>query len=982
MAMNDLERKHTRVAGKNTTPSPVTTYGPPSALSATPSAARPRRAEDCSPLAANRLSRQSGFIPGAKGAVKKAGPGACLLALAIVGAAPAVAPAAETNLVRNGSFDGDADRSGAPDGWRASGDSRLVAQKLSVDKGRDGSRCAKLECTRFTAGNPACHAMLCQMDVPVRRGMGYRLTLWGRGKDIAAETVAIAISDTRSWSNCGLNGAFAPTPQWRPYEFVFRATRDCPKGSRLQLWFGSTGTLWVDDVAMVEAGRDLYRPGNVVPSVGGARGNLVPNAGFECGTDGWGSAEWDRTRHWGGPMNRLFGQLDTKDAHQGRASLRIGLGPQNQPVSYFDYYDLCRQPIRAPLAANVGFLEVEPGKPCVLSVWMKAAAPDTPARLAVRQFERGAFSKAVRLGTRWRRYALEFKPAARWCYVLAGPDLQEAPDNPHPPDRAIVWLDAVQLEQAAAPTDFAPRAPVELGVATDKQGNIFGWDEPLRFRLAVAGTGLKRSVRATVALRLTDFFDKEVWQDSLSVDVPPSGSVEKQIELPPDERRRGFLRLDAVLSGGDVTAGRSMRLAAIPVHPGGDSRFGVNHAYPWPHLLDLSRKAGLVWVRDWSLKWQTVEPEKGRFDFTETDFQIDRPIKHDLDVLGLLPFPSSNWASSAPESVKVTDRYPGNRARVAYAPRDEAEFESYVSRTVAHYRGRVRWWQVFNEPLFTDYSLPRSKGYGGKEYARWTVAFARAARKADPDCRVLAGIGYLGEGQIMADFEQFFAAGGLKACDAVDIHHYPRLRAPEFAGKLLDELNALMDEHGGRKPIWLTEYGYYADDEPWARPMPNHGFNQPLASEEVQGAYAVRWAAIMFSRGVDKIFYHAGTCDGIDRDSLQGIFYEYAGTPHKIYAAQAVMARLLTPTCKPAGRLELGEGVHGYLFRDGPKLLAVVWSVAGAKPRPIRLAEAKLRPMDIMGRPLATRHFTPSGTPVYVLAEGVTAEAFRAGLKR
>ncbi len=891
---------------------------------------------------------------------------------------PAIAGAAEPNLVRNGDFE--ALTAGAPDDWRASGDSRLVGQKLTADRGRDGKTCARLDCTRFTADNPACHAMLCQMDVPVKRGTGYRLTLWARAEKLAAETVAVAISDTRSWSNCGLNGAFAPATAWRPYEFAFQATRDCPKGSRLQFWFGSTGTLWVDDVVLLEAGRDLFRPGQIHASLPAAK-NLVPNGGFECGSDGWGSAEWDRTRHWGGPMNRLFGQLDTTQAHQGRASLRIELTPENHPVSFFDYYDLHRSPVRAPLAGNLGFLEVEPGKSYTLSVWMKAAAADTPARLAVRQFEAGDTSLAVRVGTDWRRYTLRFKPWRRWCYVLAGPDLFEADDNPRPPERATVWLDAVQLEQADEATEFAPRADVELGIATDRPGNVFDWDEPLVFQLAVAGSGLRQPAPASVALRVTDFFDKPLWQETLAVDVPAGGAVEKTVQVPASERLRGFLRLEAVLTCGGVKQQRSLRLAAIPVHTGGDSRFGVNHAYPWPHLLDLSRKAGLVWVRDWSLKWQTVEPEKGRFDFTETDCQIDRPLKHGLKVLGLLPFPSSNWASTAPGADHKGTSYESRRGVVAYAPRNEGEFENYVARTVKHYKGRVRWWQVFNEPLFTSYSLPRSKGYTGEDYARWTAAFARAARKADPQCRVLAGIGYLGEGQIMKDFEQFFAAGGLKACDAVDIHHYPRLRSPEFAEKLLDDLNALMKKHGGRKPIWLTEYGYYADDQPWARPMPNHGFNQPLASERQQAAYAVRWASLMFARGVDKIFYHAGTCDGVNRDSLQGIFYEYGGAPHRIYAAQAVIARLLVPESRPAGRLELGGGVRAYVFTDPAKTLAVVWAPAAAKPSPVRLLDEKLRLVDLMGRPLAARQFTPDGTPVYVVGEGVAAEAFRAGVK-
>ena len=359
----------------------------------------------------------------------------------------------------------------------------------------------------------------------------------------------------------------------------------------------------------------------------------------------------------------------------------------------------------------------------------------------MRQFGRRALTTPVRVGTDWRRYVLPFVPTARWCYVLAGPDLFEARDNPDPPEEATVWLDAVGLQQAAEPSDFAPRAAVEFGISTDKLGNVFDWNEPLAFHVTVAGGRLKQPARAEVTLRLSDFFDEPVWRESLRLEVPPSASVRKRIELPPDARRRGFLRLEALLTCGDLTQRRSMRLAAIPVHTGGGSRFGVNHAYPWPHLLDLSRNAGLTWVRDWSLKWQTVEPERGRFDFTETDFQIDRPIGHGLKVLGLLPFPSSNWSSSAPDSLKVTERYPVSRQRVAYAPRDEQEFENYVARTVEHYKDRVGWWQVFNEPVFTSYSLPRAKGYTGTDYGRWTKVFARAARRADPDCRVLAGIG-------------------------------------------------------------------------------------------------------------------------------------------------------------------------------------------------------------------------------------------------
>jgi hypothetical protein len=889
--------------------------------------------------------------------------------------AMAATAAEQPNLVDNGSFETDAERNGIPDRWQASGDGN-VTQTLTLERGRDGSRCARLECTRFATRTPASHAMLCQMGVPIRRGKEYRVTFWARGERIAAEMVSVALSDTSVWDNCGLQGAFAPSPEWKQYEFLFQATRDCAEKSRLQIWFTSTGTLWVDDVQFTEVGRDFYRPGAVIAAKGFA--NLVPNASFECGADGWGSAEWDRTAHWGGSMNRLFGQVDPNEAFHGRSSLKIELSPENQPVCYFDYYELHRTPIRAPLAGNAGFIEVQPGRLYTLSAYLKAARAETPALLAVREFQGRSYEQSIRVSAEWHRYALTFTPTSRWCYVLAGPDLRRTAENRDPPDRATLWLDSVQLEPGPAPTPFQTRLPMEFGISTDKPGNVFGWDEAVGLRLQLFNSDPERSRQAVVHLALKDFFDQEVFRDDLAVEVPGGSAVSRELAVGSGQKCRGFLRLEASMDIDGGRAKRAIRLAVIPVHPSGDSRFGMNHAYPWPHLLDLSRKAGLVWVRDWSCKWQQVEPEKGRFTFAETDDQINRPLRHGLKVLGLLPFPSSHWSSTAPPNYRLSDDYVSRREHVAYAPRDSGEFENYVERTVSHYQDRVGWWQVFNEPIFTSYSLPRRFGYGGADYARWTKSFAQAARRADPHCQILAGIGYLSDGQILDDWEQFLAAGGLQAVDAVDIHHYPRLRPPEFIEDLLQKLNALMDEHGGRKPIWLTEYGYYADDEPSSLPIRHSDFNVPLESERLQAEYAVRWATIMLAGGVERIFYHAGTCGGLNGDSLEGIFYEYGGTPRKIYAAQAVMAHLFTPACRFVKRLSLGEGVKAYLLRDGSREVVVVWAPGGAAREPIRLVDAKIELWDLMGRAQPVRQFTPGGTPVYVVGEQISEDALEA----
>ncbi len=866
------------------------------------------------------------------------------------------------NLVRNPGFELDADRDGVPDGWQAAGDAASVSQTLSLDVGRQGGRCARLTCTRFSRRTPASHAMVCQMDVPVGRGATYRVAFWAKAREIEAEVVSVALSDTRDWTNCGLNASFCPTSEWRPYEFIFTATRTVGSGTRFQIWFGSTGTLWLDDVVFEQVGGDYPRPGHIV-----ARGgkNLVPNASFECGAAGWGSAEAEYI-HWATRMNSLFGSLDRRVAFDGECSLRVELSAKTAPVAFFDYFDLVRRPILAPLVGNRGYLKVEPGRPHVLSVWLKAAAEDTPALLAVREFQGGKFEKKVSVGTRWERFSLDFVPKRKWCFVLVGPDLRERPEG-----SATLWIDAVQLEAGTRPTAFEPRKPLEFAIWTDRPGNVFEWDEPMVAKLAAANRG--GAATARVSLRLTDFFDKEVWSQDVAFDVPARGRAVRELRLP---RLRGFLRLHATLG----SEKQSIRLASIPFHKAADSRFGMNHAYPWPHLLDLTRKAGLVWVRDWSLKWKDVEPEKGRFTFEETDHQIDRPLAAGMKVLALLPFPSAPWSSTAPAKLKAKRDYLSRRRVVACAPRDEAEFENYVARTVAHLRGRVRWFQVFNEPLFTTYALPRQRGYTAADYARWTRVFARAARRANPDCKILAGIGYIREGQILEDFDQFFRAGGLEVIDAVDIHHYPRLRRPEFLEVLLAKLNALMDRHGDRKPIWLTEYGYYADDEPWAVPLPSRGFDQPLASERQQAEFAVRWAAIALGNGVEKIFYHAGTSPGLNSDSLQCVFYEYGGQPHKVYAAQAVLASLIGPDARFAAKLKVGKGVRCYVFLSADRAVAVVWAPEGTKAPALRLRDQRVELLDIMGRKLAARVFTPGPTPVYLVCRPASVEVLRGAL--
>jgi hypothetical protein len=444
-----------------------------------------------------------------------------------------------------------------------------------------------------------------------------------------------------------------------------------------------------------------------------------------------------------------------------------------------------------------------------------------------------------------------------------------------------------------------------------------------------------------------------------------------------------------------------MRLAVIPIYTLADSRFGLNHAFGWPELLTLSHQAGLVWNRNWSLKWQDVEPSQGQFTFDRGDAEINRLLRRDFHVLGLLPFPSSMWSSSAPANVQPSDPwyYPltqspdrerqreeiayerGSPAlRMSYAPRNMAEFENYIGRTVAHYKDRVHDWQVFNEPVLSGYALYKGNGYGMADYIHYIEVVAKVARRTDPKCRILGGFSVPGFPakkehipEAIKEMEPFIALGGLKSIDVFTLHIYPA-DPPEFIESLLQQLNAAMDRHGVRRPIWFTECAYFADDEPWATPITNPCGHLP--KERDQAGCLVKMSTILFANGVEKIFFHSGIGSGINHTNPWTMFLRYGGEPYQCYASQAVMSQLLTPTCTFVKRLLPDQPTRVYLFRDLKRTLAVVWAPTGTKKTTIHIGNAGLHILDLMGREQTAKSFVPTELPVYVIGENITTDIF------
>jgi hypothetical protein len=856
------------------------------------------------------------------------------------------------DMVRNGDFELDTDGDGMADAWQFSGD-RGILVTWARDAGFHGPFSQKLQCTQFTGTTSASHAMLCQLNtLQLEKGRWYKISFAAKEQGIPGGGVNVAISDTRVWQNCGLSESFRARPNWREFEFVFQATRTISDHTRLQFWYTSTGTFWLDHVRLEPSEPVQRRYTEVLAPAPGV--NLLPNSSFECGTSGWGSIA--DVRGWAGNLNMLIGSVDGGTGKFHNSSFKIALTPETTPVFYFDYFALYRQPIKAPLLANQGWITVELDAAYTLSAYLKAEPAGLAGVLSVRQASRGNLRKQVTLTGSWQRYSFTFRPQSPQVFVALGPDLEASQR-----DAGTVWIDAVQLEKGAEPTDYRPRAALEVGVQSPQLGNLFPAGGEPRMTAHVFNAG---SAAQSLHLHLatTDLDDAVVHEQDLSVPVGPAGHV--TVPLRPGVIRKGFYLLHVESPDAQIALTRPLRFALIRPYEHADSLFGMNHAYPWPHLLDLSRQIGLVWFRDWSLKWHDVEPQPGRFDFAEPDRQIDRVLERGLKVIGLLPFPSANWSSSAGDDVRPIRAYPENRQRAAYMPREPKDFAAYVRRTVRHYRGRIGFWEILNEPLYTDYSLPHTLGYQVADYVGLLKVACAAVKEVDPGVRVIGGIA----GGPTTYTREFIDAGGLRWVDALNLHIYPGLTAPEAYEEPLRQLRAKMQASGTPRPIWFTEGAYYADDD---KPFePYRSWLKPVDSEVEAAEWQVKFDTLLLAYGAERIVYHSGTIGSLNNEDLSGIFFEWAGAPRKMLVTQAALANLLVPPVRPLGRLESPPGIAAYGFESQGRTVLVVWAKQETQPTTIPLTGGNWNAIDLQGNQLDTENVLVTERPVYLTREG------------
>ena len=224
--------------------------------------------------------------------------------------------------------------------------------------------------------------------------------------------------------------------------------------------------------------------------------------------------------------------------------------------------------------------------------------------------------------------------------------------------------------------------------------------------------------------------------------------------------------------------------------------------------LDRASRLHAGLVRQ-TFDWSVIEPRPQRYDFSRYDGLMAAAAARGISVLPVL-FNPPGFHSAGPPRPSPRGTFPPRH------PADLGVFAAVVARRYgpggSFWRAHpeleadpIRSWQVWNEPSLPVYW---PTGPDPAAYARVLAATARAIRQIDPRAEIVsAGIPQSRIGVPFGRYvEGLYKAGAADAFDVLAIHPYARDAAGVLAA--IAQARRIMDSHGDRSPIWVTEVGW------------------------------------------------------------------------------------------------------------------------------------------------------------------------------
>ena len=726
--------------------------------------------------------------------------------------------------------------------------------------------------------------------------------------------------------------------------------------------------------------------------VSGARAeNLLYNSGFELGYDGYGCT---RFMELPGPTTFLYPEKDPGSPVQGSSCLKI------------------TNPEKNSLIFRTHSVDVTPDTFYTFSIWLKSDHKATKVKLTMASVVEIAPSKMswdgrvqeVVVDDQWKRYEVTGKPKAGHSYIYA--DLIWGGER----DGATVWLDGAQINAGKEALPYQPAAEVECAVSVSKPLWLREGEKPVATLKAVNYSDRPQTVKVLLTQR-DIYFGTSMALPAVETKVPARGVVTQGIN--PDLSRNGTFQINGEYAlGGKQIPALSMAFAvatALPVRPidltkeftvGMDEGLGLYRPhngnlfdtgfraleYTPEERVRLLQQEGVRLFRvgntpDRSFNWCQIEPKKGVFDWTLTDYLVGLAEKNQVKLMVVMGSPFLTTKEGArPEWDRlpkwILAKVPREKIEVSGIGRDYDlvrpsldDWRDYITAVVGRYKGRITHYEILNEPNL--YLSPAAY----LEYLK--VAF-QTIRKIDPDAKV---VGFCATGDLGGKVDSFMSEclklGGLSYADVVAFHPYDARNddSPVPAPEQIRTLRKLIDQYRPGMPLWNTELYYLTGSY---SETPHEARAEQLArrflidlGEGLRQSICLNAYRELYNDFIPQWGYNDN-----------GAFVLRRAAPSPIYVATNAFSRFLQGA-SPVAILPWGREVLGYVYRDRQgEPVAAFWSrttrVAYDVVLPFEKGQALL--YDLFGNevplPEKGKSLRLSRMPVYLKGRG-SVEEFR-----
>jgi hypothetical protein len=461
--------------------------------------------------------------------------------------------------------------------------------------------------------------------------------------------------------------------------------------------------------------------------------------------------------------------------------------------------------------------------------------------------------------------------------------------------------------------------------------------------------------KGTLRWSIKDWNQKSLSQGQQSIELKPGGILTPhEVPLPtlPENLRFAEAEFSLEIPGQSVAPVQAYWLA--PIASVGDtelqpeSPFGMGiYLYrtrgdDMENVAKKAREAGVKWSRE-DFVWNNIEPRQGEFKWEFYDKMLDTANRNGITVYAIVCYWTS-WSKN-------------------YTSEGVDQYVNYLRQLVRRYKGRVKQWEIWNEPNIFFWQGPKDL------YAEMLKKSYAAVKEEDPSAQVL-GISTAGiDGPFIDRMLQLGAP-----FDILTIHPYRKtFEDTAFIHDLKTVSDRVKLPDGTRRPVWLTEMG-------WATHVPHHVLTQDFhpVSQRMHAQLIARTYLCSIVSGIDpRTFWYNFRNDGEDPFYFEqnlGIIRR-DGTPKPAYIVYATLAKMLEGM-KYEQPIAAGPGILAHRFtstRNQGKQVIVLWNpdldaeVELSTPTPApKLINAVGEPQPLQIKDGKMKIPLQAGSPVYL----------------